>query len=217
MSARFIRGAVTAIWGGFFVWLLVSGEVYRYIGPRTQWVVFVGAATLIATTIALWRYRAVGDPAMGALIMLLPIVAVFVVPEPSLGSLAASRKLSGGAVVSVQPLAEGEEISFPQIEYASQSPEYAASNGILEGTEVELTGFVTHRDEGSGDFSLTRFSIFCCAADVVPHSVDVVARRDYPSDRWLTIRGTLENREGTLVVVADQIRAIREPSDPYLR
>ena len=221
MTDRLLRGIVLTAWGAFFVWLLVSGEVYRYIGPRTQWVVVFGAIALGAIALAFWFRpgRIERGNAVGVLVMLLPIIAVLVVPKPSLGSLAASRKLSGGPVVSLrpQPLAPGESVSFPEIEYASESSEYAAVNGITDGYEVELIGFVTHPDTTTGDFALTRFSIFCCAADVVPHSVPVDADRDYPSDAWLSIEGVLESRDGTFVVVARSIEEVSEPDDPYIR
>ena len=42
----FARMVVLALWSAFFAWLLVSGEVYRYIGPRTRWVVVFGAVML---------------------------------------------------------------------------------------------------------------------------------------------------------------------------
>ena len=221
MTDRIVRGVVLAVWGGFFAWLLLSGEVYRYIGPRTQGVVVFGAIALILTSIVFWSHRrrdSTGS-ALGVAVMLLPIVTVVVVPKPTLGSLAASRKLSGGPVVSLQPqpLEAGEAVSFAEIEYASESEEYAATNGITDGYEVELTGFVTPPNHTTADFALTRFSIFCCAADVVPHTVEVDADRAYPNDVWLTLRGVLEQRDGAFVVVARSIEEVPEPKDPYIR
>jgi uncharacterized repeat protein (TIGR03943 family) len=220
MNERVMRGVVLAAWGAFFIWLLVSGEVLRYIGPRTQWVVVFGAVALAAASVGYWFTRKESSESgsvLGVAVLLLPIVAVLVVPKPSLGSLAASRKISGGPVVSLQPqpLAPGDEVSFPEIEYASESAEYAATSGITDGLEVELTGFVTASEDA--DFALTRFSIFCCAADVVPHSVAIDAGRDYPEDAWLTVRGTLAEQDGRYVVVAETVEEIPEPKDPYLR
>jgi uncharacterized repeat protein (TIGR03943 family) len=210
------------IWAGFFVWLLVSREVYRYIGPRTQWVVVFGAIVLTLAAVAHWFRRPHAERAdgtAGLLVMLVPIVAVLVVPEPSLGSLAASRKLGGGPVVALrpQPVGDGGQISFAEIEYASESSEYAAAIGITDGYEVRLTGFVTDFDGTKVDFTLTRFSIFCCAADVVPHSVPVDAAHPYPNDVWLSVQGTLEYRDGRFVVVAESIEQVHEPEDPYIR
>lgn len=108
-------------------------------------------------------------------------------------------------------------MSFTEIEFASESSEYAAANGIGDGYEVELTGFVTEPREPTADFALTRFAIFCCAADVVPHSVEVDAERGYPNDAWLTVKGVLEERDGKFVVVARSIEKVPEPKDPYIR
>ena len=221
MNERVLRGTALIAWAAFFVWLLVSGEVYRYIGPRTQWVVVFGAVALTLASIGSLSLRRQGGRGdlLGVAVMLLPIVAVLIVPKPSLGSLAASRKLSGGPVVSLrpQPLGPGEKVSFAEIEYASESEEYASANGITDGYEVELTGFVSDPDTSAADFALTRFSIFCCAADVVPHSVEVDAERDYEKDVWVTVTGVLEERDGTFVVVARTIEEVPEPRDPYIR
>ena len=224
MSERILRAGVVVGWAVFFGWLLVSGEVDRYIGPRTQWVIVFGTAALTVVGVGLVlslkrsKERSVGS-LLGVAAMLLPIVAVLIVPKPSLGSLAASRKLSGGAVVSLRPetLAPGDEIGFAEIEYASRSGEYAAASGIVDGLEVELTGFVSRRDASAADFNLTRFAIFCCAADVVPHSVPVEADGAFEEDQWVTVLGHLEDRDGTFVVVASEIEQVPEPDDPYLR
>lgn len=220
MNDRAWRGLVLVAWAAFFIWLLASDEVYRYIGPRTQWVVVFGAAALTIGSIAFAFTRGMrrGQVDAWLIAMLVPIVAVVAVPRPTLGSLAASRKMSGGPVVSLQPqpLAPGEEISFAEIEYASQSDEYAAANAITDGVEVELTGFVT-ATRGAGDFELTRFAIFCCAADVVPHSVPVAADETPTKDTWLTVTGVLEQRDGTFVVRASSVTEVPEPKDPYIR
>ena len=227
---RLLRAGVLAAWSAFFVWLLLSGEVNRYIGPRTYWVVVFGALALGLAALAHLIGR--GDPTrraslselLGFLALLLPLIAVLVVPTPSLGSLAASKKLAGGGIATglarPQALGPGDEVSFAEIEYASESDEYAASVGISDGFPVELTGFVTRPDELPADrFALTRFSIYCCAADVVPHSV-VVEAADLPqfeSDQWLTVAGTLAERDGEFVVVPEEATPIEEPENPYLR
>lgn len=221
MKGMIWRAATLIAWATFFVWLLVSGEVYRYIGPRTQWVVVFGAVSLVlASAGSLWMRRSDrSSDAVAGIVMLLPIIAVLVVPKPTLGSLAASRKLSGGPALVIQPgpPAAGGAVSFREIEYASASEEYAATSGISDGTDVELTGFVTEPREATADFGVTRFSIFCCAADVVPHSVDVDADRSFATDTWITVHGVLERRNGTFIVVARSTERVSEPEDPYIR
>lgn len=225
---RLLRALVFVAWTAFFAWLLLSGEVYRYIGPRTQWVVVFGAVALGVVTVAhliglrnAERRGATVPEVLAVLALLVPLIAVIAVPEPSLGSLAASKKLSGtftAGVIQPQALGPGGEISFAEIDYASESSTYASTVGIVEGLEVELTGFVTY-PEGvpEGHFALTRFSIFCCAADVVPYSVVVRSDDDFEADTWLSISGTLDETGDGFVLVPDEVTEIDEPDNPYIR
>ena len=55
---RTVRGLALAAWGGFFVYLWVSGRATTYIGPKTTWVVTLGAITLPIVALAyLWGAR----------------------------------------------------------------------------------------------------------------------------------------------------------------
>ncbi len=223
-----MRAVVLVAWATFFIWLLVSGEVNRYIGPRTQWVVWFGAVALGLTALAQVAALRRAEPRsasiaemLGTLALLVPLVVVIAVPKPSLGSLAASRKLGGtftSGVIQPQALGPGDEISFAEIQYASESSEYAANLGIVDGLPVRLTGFVTN-PEGvpEGHFALTRFSIYCCAADVVPYSVLVRADSgSFEDDTWVTISGTLEETGDGFVLVPEELTEVEEPENPYL-
>lgn len=227
--AGFARMVVLALWSGFFAWLLVSGEVYRYIGPRTRWVVVFGAVMLALATIAQARSlrSASGAARLSATELLAlaafvaPMAVIILIPRPSLGSEAASRKSTGlvGAASSFVPVPQTNgEISFPEIKYASQSQEYAAAVGIADGYEIKLTGFVTHPDGGrEGTFALTRFETYCCAADAVPYSVTVDSGgEDYPDDSWLTVAGSLVSEGGEFVLQAEHITETEEPDNPYI-
>lgn len=223
----FARMLVLALWSGFFAWLLLSGEVYRYIGPRTRWVVLFGAVMLGLGAIAQARtLRSAGDVRSSATEMLAiaafmaPLAVIVLIPRPSLGSEAAARKSTGlvGASSFVPvPQAKGD-ISFPEITYASESSYYAAAVGIFDGYEVKLTGFVMHPDNArDGTFALTRFETFCCAADAVPHSVTVDSEdENYPEDSWLTISGELVNEGDEYVLQAKRISETEEPDNPYI-
>lgn len=230
-----MRAFVLVVWAAFFTWLLVSGEVHRYIGSRTYWVVVFGAVMLTLAAVVHLRVEAgaaaerkpkVTD-ALGLLAVLLPILVVVLVPKPGLGALAASKKGSGGivsATIGLQPPAVGSpggELSLEEIEYAGQSSEYAAAVGIVEGVSVKLVGFVTHpKNAPEGGFALTRFAIFCCAADAVPYSARVVppsTATGFQDDQWLEITGTLAKDDDGFYVEADDIKTIDEPNDPYLK
>ena len=224
---RAVRGIVLAGWAAFFGWLWFSGEVTRYLGPRTYWVVVFGSITLSLAAVGhLWGLR--GRPfsptrgdLTGAAVLLLPLLAVVAIPNAQLGAQAASRKASAGgfAAAALLPVPEpGGEISFREIDYASESEEYAASAGIVGGIEVDLTGFVTHPQGGAGTFSLTRFYVSCCAADAIPFSVpiSVTGMADRPDDSWVRVQGPLIDTGDGFVVEADTIEPTEPPQDPYL-
>lgn len=224
------RTMVLGLWAGFLAWLWIANEISRYLGPRTYWVVPFGALVLgaaaVAHVIVLVGRRdgagaktSIGDT-VGLVVLLIPLVAVIAIPEPSLGALAASRKSAGtgvGALGSFAPAPDPEgEVEFIDIHFASQSEDYAARAGIVEGTEVDLTGFVTHRDAGAATFRLTRFYVSCCAADAIPYSVAVRAPGDQPDNQWLNVSGALIRDGEGYVLDAARIEPIEEPENPYL-
>ena len=225
---RLLRGIALSVWALFFWWLAIGDEMTRYLGPRTYWVAWFGAAgllsagvvSLIGTRGAEVRRATRGDVA-GALVMLVPIVLVLVLPTPQLGAQAASRKAVGvGALSSFVPRPDpGGEIGPQEIHYASLSQDYADSLGIVQGLDVELVGFVTHPgDAMAGDFGLTRFYISCCAADAVPYTVVIrpAAGETFPDDTWLKVEGALLRAGDGFVLDAVDIEPIEEPSAPYL-
>lgn len=231
MTVGKIRTAILFAWASFFGWLLATGDVYRYIGPRTYWVVVFGAVALSAVAIGnliLVMKAEAQRPArrhlLGFSAALIPLVLVLLIPRPSLGSLAASRKLSGGVVSSAvrPPVPEaGGEIGFREIGYATESLEYANEAGLSDGYPVELTGFVSGVEAGipEGAFPLTRFSIFCCAADVVPYTVPVRAPGSgttYARDAWVEVQGALYLEGETWVLEAERIQEVPEPPNPYI-
>jgi uncharacterized repeat protein (TIGR03943 family) len=227
---RAVRGFVLLGWAGFFAYLYFSGEVSRYLGPRTYWVVPFGTIVLSLAALAHFITLRNANPrsfswreAAGFLVLLLPVLAVLAVPKPDLGALAASRKTTGGisaGVVRPEP-GSNVEVRFLEINYAEESEEYAQAIGATEGSDVELLGFVS-KDSGGpeGTFGLTRFYVSCCAADAIPYTVSVEGSEagggEYSNDTWLTVKGTLEREGKDLVVAAESITKSEEPDDPYL-
>jgi uncharacterized repeat protein (TIGR03943 family) len=231
MRVGHLKALVLAIWAGFFTWLLFSGQIYRYIGPRTYWVVIFGAVTMTLAAIGytllvmpLQDGRATPRQVVGFAAVLVPIILALVIPDPSLGSLAASRKLSGGLVAAAAlaptALEAGEQVSFQEISYASDSDEYAAALGISDGYPVEMLGFVSDADTGVPDtLALTRFSIFCCAADAVPYTIPVrppASAETYSRDTWIEVEGTLVKVGARWVIQAERIEEIDPPENPYI-
>jgi len=213
-------------WGSFLLWMALSGTMSRFLGPRTYWVAWFGAVTLLLTgaATAVNAFRSPGKRAgradwAGVILLSIPIALVLALPSPQLGAQAASRKAVGvGALSSfVPPPPKGGEIGLEEIHYAGMSREYADQVGITEGADVDLVGFVTHPKKAKdGTFSLTRFYISCCAADAVPYSVPIQAAEDLDDDTWLKITGTLGRGTQGFVVTPTAIEEIKEPSSPYL-
>lgn len=230
----YMKSIVLTAWAAFFTWFLLSGEMRRYIGPRNYWVIVFGALALAFAAVMHLRLGDRGAPGtrlrltdgVGLVAVMLPIIVILMVPKPNLGALAASKK--GGGIVSataaVRPpnaLEPGGELSLEEVEYASESADYAAAVGIEEGVSVRLIGFVTHpKNAAEGTFALTRFAIFCCAADAIPYSARVIpppGAQEYPDDTWLEIKGKLAKDADGFFVTASSLETIKEPSDPYLK
>jgi putative membrane protein len=227
---RAARAFVLLAWTGFFSWLYLSGEMSRYLGPRTYWVVPFGAIVLglaaiahLLTLRARKRRQLAWGEIVGMLVLLLPMLAVLAVPRPDLGALAASRKSQTGAlaggVTQPEPAAV-VDIRFLEISYSEESEEYANAIGAVDGKEVDLTGFVSDESGPEGTFALSRFYVSCCAADAIPYtaSIDPGAggSQAYDRDTWLHVSGALERRGEDIVVVAASIERVESPQDPYL-
>lgn len=223
-----LRGAVLAVWAGFFLWLGLSGEVTRYLGPRTYWVVWFGTIVLALAALshALSLRSGEREPirrsdVAGAVLLVVPLLALIAVPNPDLGALAAARKSTGlstfaASAPSVANAVPGK-LDFAEIHYASESAEYAAAIGAREGAEVELLGFVTHPKRApQGTFALTRFYISCCAADAIPYSVYIRSGDDHDDDVWLRVKGRLAIMDQTFVVDPSSVVVVDKPKTPYL-
>ena len=226
-ARRLLRGGVLLVWAAFLAFLWFSGEVSRYLGPRTYWVVIFGFVALGAAGLGHLVTARSSEPrridlreVAGMLVLLSPLLAIALVPNAGLGALAASRKSASGvgAGAAFAPAPESDdEISFIHIQYASESDEYAASAGIAEGLEVDLVGFVSEADEGN--YELTRFYVSCCAADAIPYSASIHAgdrATGYREDQWLRVRGRLVDAGGEWAVEPVMIGPVPAPDDPYL-
>lgn len=231
---RVLRFALIAAWAAFLGWLHVSGQMSRYIGPRTYWVVDLGAVALAAAAVAHLstlkssRPRRAGRrDVLGALVLLAPMIAVALAPSASLGALAASHKaisgLTSGSGSTVPVLHDASKgVSVIDIHYASESAEYAAKTGISDGYKVALLGFVTHPSGTPADrFAVTRFFISCCAADAIPYSVEVDPSRAGSSstmkdNTWLVVKGSLQREDNEYVLQASAVHRTGAPKDPYL-
>jgi uncharacterized repeat protein (TIGR03943 family) len=229
-TSRLARALVLSLWAAFFGYLWASDEMVRYLGPRTYWVVPFGCLTLGAAAVAhfatLRKSKDSGRPSrhdlIGIAVLMVPIVAVVAVPGAELGALAVSKKATGAGATAgiIAPPAPdaGRPPSFIDVHFANESEEYAATLGVVEGTELSLVGFVSEVDEESGEFELTRFYVSCCAADAIPYSVTVLPTdsAEYAPNTWLKVSGVLESDGGEYRLSAESVQAASQPENPYL-
>ena len=207
---RVLRGLALAAWGGFFVYLWASGRATTYIGPKTSWVVWLGAVTLPLVAIAyLWGARGARRPASlrelgGNGLLVAPILLALMVPAPSLGALAVKNKRVKNPPPPVAAPLDGE-IRIYEIAWAGESAEFAAMNKITTGTPVDFVGFVS--DKPRGELELSRFSVNCCAADgtAFPQLLGRDVRRGESGRQYLGHPGHHLGRGGSGAAVADQV------------
>jgi putative membrane protein len=227
LDRRSIRALALVAWAGVFAWLWVTGESVRYLGPRTQWVVPVGAIGLtLAAAGYLYATRAESPSrlglreGLGLVGLMLPVMAAAVLANAQLGALAASNKLSSRGIDSsaLARLAsrDAKHIGFLQLNAAGRDTGLTRELGLGEGKSVELTGFVSSTGRV---FTLSRFYITCCVADAVPIGVHVSAGArgaKLDKDDWIDVTGALARGHREWIVKALRIEHVKPPSDPYL-
>jgi putative membrane protein len=227
LDLRSIRALALVAWAGVFAWLWATGESVRYLGPRTQWVVPVGAIGLTLAAVGyLYATRAESSSriglreGLGLVGLVLPVMAAAVLANAQLGALAASNKLSSRGIDSsaLARLAsrDAKHIGFLQLNAAGRDEGLTRELGLGEGKSVELTGFVSSTGRL---FTLSRFYITCCVADAVPIGVRVSAGprgAKLEKDDWIDVTGALARGHREWIVRALRIEHVKPPSDPYL-
>lgn len=233
LSVRNGRLVTLIGWAGFLVWLQLDDQVPRYLGPRTAWIVPVGAVALGLSAVAylLWSAGSASArrplrlaEALSLAAVLAPVVVALCFADATLGSLAASNKL-GNRGIDVARLADSlrkhsGKIDFLVIRGADEDRAMARQRGIEPGKAVELTGFVYKPAvSAAAPVRLARFYITCCVADSVAIDVPVfgiAGAASYPKDAWLTVTGILERRGGHLAVTDARATRVSAPKHPYL-
>jgi uncharacterized repeat protein (TIGR03943 family) len=214
--------------------LAVSGRHRLYV--RAGMGLWIGLAGAALAVLGAWRFlrpapRPIGDHdhAHGvppvALLLLAPVLVVFLVAPPSLGSFAAERAAqrtppaaAADTAKAFSPLPAPVDGAVDLSLTAYNDREWYEAGSTLDGVALRLTGFVVHGDE-PGTVLLTRFRIACCAADAVPIQVLVrgVPEPLPPVDRWIAVVGRHRAGivDGRAVIDADRVSPTRPPAEPY--
>jgi uncharacterized repeat protein (TIGR03943 family) len=229
---RETQNVLLVLLGGALLKLGLDGGYLRYVKPSQQpWVLAGGAVMLGLAVVAIvrdLRGRASPDPdghhhaARSAWLLVLPVLAVFLVAPPALGSDSVNRTGTRApdtqATASFPPLPPGDVVPLSMTDFVTRAG--WDGTGSLNGRTVALTGFVTRQ---GGSVLLARMVIACCAADAFPMTVHLTgdAVTAYPDDTWLAVTGRVSPGTATRAnnYTADfsvsTVRAVPAPRDPY--
>ena len=165
-----------------------------------------------------------------AWLLLLPVIAVFVIAPPALGSYTVES--TGGSsgppprdergpsrfTDNLNEAAPGEVVELDVQQFVMRA--WIDEDREMSGREIELTGFAVPNTEGEGWY-LARLQMACCAADAVVNKVLITDHPAPEADTWWRVRGTWVEPEGDLYEVSQHeistsaVEEVTNPPDPY--
>jgi uncharacterized repeat protein (TIGR03943 family) len=206
MTQEQTRSVLLAVLGATAIWLWWSGEALNYVRPGlAPYLLASGVIVLLLGLLPplglLGGQTAQADGHAGhrhrarvGWLLLVPVLVVLVVQPAALGSYAVSNRSAtpaGGADGEYPPLAAPVRGAVPMsmaefVTRALRDPDQS-----LAGVRVRLVGFAAPSEGEEGGYRLTRFTLFCCAADA--EAFQAVVHGDHTPrarDQWLEVEGT---------------------------
>ena len=238
MTDEQTRSLLLVVLGATAVWLWWSGQALNYVRPGlAPWLlaggVVVGLLGLLPPLGLLGRETAQADGHGGhhhrgrvGWLLLVPVLVVMVVQPAALGSYAVASRAAvpGGSDGGFDPLAAPVRGAVPMSMAEFETRAVRDPSQSLAGVRVRLVGFAAPAEGDAGGYRLTRFVIFCCAADAEALQA-VVAGDPTPRarDQWLEVEGTWVPRPATVddpsppppVLKVDVVRPIAPARPPY--
>jgi uncharacterized repeat protein (TIGR03943 family) len=233
------RGVLLVVLGATAVLLWWSGEALNYVRPGlAPYLLVSGVVVLLLGLLPplglLGQETAHADHHGGhrhqgrvGWLLLVPVLVVVVVQPAALGSYAVASRAAvpGGGDGGFEPLAAPVRGAVPMsmAEFVTRAVRDPGQS--LAGVRVRLVGFVAPSEGQEGGYRLTRFVIFCCAADAealqaVVHGDPVPRTRD----QWLEVEGTWQPRPPAAdddpsppppALHVDSVRPVAPPRPPY--
>ena len=162
-----------------------------------------------------------------AWLLCLPVLAIFVIAPPALGSFTVARDTGRPAPPPAPPAQgfgplsrTGAPIPMNLGEFIGRSYEAQTGNpATLNGISVRLTGFVTPRK--GGGWQVTRLKMACCAGDAIPFPVIVRGLPMPPADAWVQVDGTWtppasgKPATGVHELRGTSVKRVTKPKEPY--
>lgn len=226
-------------WGALFLFYWRSGKLGLLIHPN-YFGLSIAAGFVLLAIAALnllrmsrrqlgWRepHQTLFSPLLMSSILLLAALMGFVItPKPFVSDTAIQRGLQDDVIVAqVRPQSFRVNQSSEMrslIDWKRTLDVYPEPDAYV-GQKVSVDGFAVHSTNlPEGYFTLTRFVITCCAADVYPVGLPVKftqPKSTIPADRWFKVQGKMTtetlNGKRQAVIQASAIQPIPEPKNPY--
>ena len=242
LSTRLLGVGLAAAVAAVTIALAVTGRIGLYINPDSAWfAVAMSVLALVGTAVSCvvplgaeeeHDHGVDGDEAghshapsgragmaaslSGGILATGIVGAMLLAPPATLSAELAMARDTGTAPLFqgddvVALAATGDTASFGVGEWASVFAT-ASSASAFDGTPVELTGFVT---PGEGGFELNRLVVTHCVIDAQVARVPVVWPDPPETGQWVTVRGTVQDVDGSLRIEAQSVEPVAEPEDPY--
>jgi uncharacterized repeat protein (TIGR03943 family) len=221
--------------------LALNGDALVFIRPTLVPYLFASGVVLLLLAVApAVRRRSLPDEELMAeehaehehhhsrrapWLVMAPLLVLLVVAPGPLGASAAS---------TAQRAVEPTDSTYPPVgakvdgavpmtlaEYTSRAIDDSAHS--LTGVPVRLIGFVAKAKDGNG-FLLSRFTIFCCAADAEIQQIRILGSTNVlPDNTWVTVTGTWPaatapaTADNTAVpeMTATSVVQVKRPHAPY--
>jgi uncharacterized repeat protein (TIGR03943 family) len=229
------RSVLLVVLGATAVWLWWSGDALNYVRPGLAPFLLAGGVVVLLLGLLpplglLGKQTAHADGhgrhrGRVGWLLLVPVLVVLLVQPAALGSYAVSSRstVPGGGDGGYPPLAAPVRGAVPMSMAEFVTRAVRDPGRSLAGVRVRLVGFVDPSD-GAGGYRLTRFVIFCCAADA--EALQAVVRGDSTPrarDQWLEVEGTWLPRPAAgndptpplPVLQADLVRPVAPARPPY--
>ncbi|HEV3014081.1 MAG TPA: TIGR03943 family protein, partial [Actinomycetota bacterium] len=185
MSDRRTQAAMLALVGAMSLWLGLTDAALAYVRGALRPPLVASGVVLLGLALVALRGRDPGGyghdhgaPSSGWLLAL-PVLVLLLVAPPALGSFAAGRQAgsataaggdSGGVFPSL-PEPVGGAVPLPVSEFVTRA--LYDKDRTLAGARVRLLGFAAPGNGKGGGYLLTRFNLFCCAADGQAYQLEV--------------------------------------------
>ncbi|PZD70417.1 hypothetical protein C1752_12970 [Acaryochloris thomasi RCC1774] len=228
-----------AAWGSLLIKFWISGRLGILIHPNYFALTIGGGFFMVIVAIfqglKLWRqpqgvrmqHFSFLSPQWLSIILLVSALVGFLVPlRPFASQTAIQRGLQDTTVVTrANPQAfrtESNPESRTLLDWVRTLDVYPEPDAY-QGQKVNVEGFVVYPDNLPDTYlTLARFAITCCAADAYPIGLPVKLKADrkaYPIDQWFAVKGQMQTEtldsKRQLVIVADSLKPIPEPRNPY--